>query len=95
VTYITFFRRFMSGDRVMFVYRVGTTTHLKWFKLGRRCRNRTIVWGYASVNSMRGSRRRVGVLMSYAEDDLDSQSWLAAFKQRLTAPAAPALAFRR
>jgi putative ABC transport system substrate-binding protein len=29
--------------------------------------------------------RRVGVLMGYAEDDPESQSWLTAFKQRLTA----------
>jgi putative ABC transport system substrate-binding protein len=28
--------------------------------------------------------RRVGVLMGYAEDDPESQSWLTAFKQRLT-----------
>jgi len=29
--------------------------------------------------------RRVGVLMGYAGDDPESQSWLIAFKQRLTA----------
>jgi ABC-type uncharacterized transport system substrate-binding protein len=29
--------------------------------------------------------RRVGVLMGYAEDDSEAQSWLAAFKQRLMA----------
>lgn len=38
------------------------------------------------ARAQQGERiRRVGVLMGYAEDDRESQSWLAAFKQRLTA----------
>ncbi len=39
-----------------------------------------------TARAQQGQRmRRVGVLMGYAEDDRESQSWLAAFKQRLTA----------
>lgn len=39
-----------------------------------------------AARAQQGERiRRVGVLMGYAEDDADSQSWLAAFKQRLMA----------
>jgi putative ABC transport system substrate-binding protein len=37
------------------------------------------------VQAQQGDRvRRLGVLMGYAEDDRESQSWLTAFKQRLT-----------
>ena len=42
-----------------------------------------ISWPLA-VRAQQGDRiRRVGVLMAYAEDDPDAQSWLAAFKQSL------------
>jgi putative ABC transport system substrate-binding protein len=38
------------------------------------------------ARAQQGDRiRRVGVLMGYAEDDPESQSWLTAFNQRLTA----------
>jgi putative ABC transport system substrate-binding protein len=48
----------------------------------------TVVGGAAAwplaAWAQQGDRiRRVGVLMAYAEDDPDAQSWLAAFKQRL------------
>jgi DNA modification methylase len=36
---------------------VGTAPHLNTVELGKHGRNRTNVWDYASVNSMRGSRR--------------------------------------
>jgi DNA modification methylase len=42
---------------LVFVYRVGTAPHLNMVELGRHGRNRTNVWDYASVNSLRGSRR--------------------------------------
>jgi DNA methylase len=42
---------------LVFVYRVGTASHLNMVELGRHGRNRTNVWDHASVNSMRGSRR--------------------------------------
>ncbi len=45
----------------------------------------TAAWPLAA-QAQKGERiRRVGVLMGYAEDDPESQSWLAAFKQRLMA----------
>ena len=37
--------------------RVGTAPHLDMVELGRHGRNRTNVWDYASVNSLRGNRR--------------------------------------
>ena len=42
-------------------------------------------WPFALRAQQDERIRRVGVLMGYAEDDPDSQSWLSAFKQRLTA----------
>ncbi|WP_394270329.1 DNA-methyltransferase [Qipengyuania sp.] len=42
---------------MVFVYRVGDTPHTNCVELGRHSRNRTNVWDYPSVNSMRGSRR--------------------------------------
>jgi DNA modification methylase len=48
---------YRSKHELIFVYRVGTASHLNMVELGRHGRNRTNVWDYASVNSMRGSRR--------------------------------------
>ena len=48
---------YRSKHELVFVYRVGTATHLNMVELGKHGRNRTNVWDYASVNSMRGSRR--------------------------------------
>src|SRR5687768_911922 len=48
---------YRSKHEMVFVYRVGDATHTNNVELGRHGRNRTNVWDYASVNSMRGSRR--------------------------------------
>ena len=48
---------YRSKHELVFVYRVGMRSHLNTVELGRHGRNRTNVWDYASVNSMRGSRR--------------------------------------
>jgi hypothetical protein len=48
---------YRSKHELVFVYRVGTAPHLNMVELGRHGRNRTNIWDYASVNSMRGSRR--------------------------------------
>src|SRR5258706_7939582 len=48
---------YRSKHELVFVYRVGTATHLNMVELGKHGRNRTNVWDYASVNSLRGSRR--------------------------------------
>jgi DNA modification methylase len=48
---------YRSKHELVFVYRVGTAPHLNMVELGRNGRNRTNVWDYASVNSLRGSRR--------------------------------------
>jgi DNA modification methylase len=48
---------YRSKHELIFVYRVGTAPHLNMVELGKHGRNRTNVWDYASVNSMRGSRR--------------------------------------
>jgi len=48
---------YRSKHELVFVYRVGAAPHLNMIELGRHGRNRTNVWDYASVNSMRGSRR--------------------------------------
>lgn len=48
---------YRSKHELVFVYRVGKEPHLNMVELGRHGRNRTNVWDYASVNSMRGSRR--------------------------------------
>jgi putative tryptophan/tyrosine transport system substrate-binding protein len=42
-------------------------------------------WPHAVYAEQQESLRRVGVLMGYAENDPESQSWLAAFKQGLMA----------
>jgi DNA modification methylase len=48
---------YRSRHELVFVYRVGSAPHFNAVELGRHGRNRTNVWDYASVNSMRGSRR--------------------------------------
>jgi hypothetical protein len=48
---------YRSKHELVFVYRVGTAPHLNMVELGKHGRNRTNVWDYASVNSLRGSRR--------------------------------------
>jgi DNA modification methylase len=48
---------YRSRHELVFVYRVGEAAHLNNVELGRHGRNRTNVWDYASVNSLRGSRR--------------------------------------
>ena len=48
---------YRSKHELVFVYRVGSSPHLNMVELGRHGRNRTNVWDYASVNSMKGSRR--------------------------------------
>jgi len=48
---------YRSKHELVFVYRVGTAPHLNTVELGKHGRNRTNVWDYASVNSLRGSRR--------------------------------------
>jgi len=49
---------YRSKHELVFVYRVGTAPHLNMVELGKHGRNRTNVWDYTSVNSMRGSRRQ-------------------------------------
>src|SRR6478752_1533207 len=48
---------YRSKHELIFVYRVGSAPHTNAVELGRHGRNRTNVWDYASVNSLRGSRR--------------------------------------
>jgi DNA modification methylase len=48
---------YRSKHELVFVYRVGSASHLNMIELGKHGRNRTNVWDYASANSMRGSRR--------------------------------------
>jgi DNA modification methylase len=48
---------YRSKHEMVFVYRVGDAAHYNAVELGRHGRNRTNVWDYPSVNSMRGSRR--------------------------------------
>ena len=48
---------YRSKHEMVFVYRVGDTPHTNTVELGKHGRNRTNVWDYASVNSLRGSRR--------------------------------------
>jgi DNA modification methylase len=48
---------YRSKHEMVFVYRVGDAAHTNAVELGKHGRNRTNVWDYASVNSMRGSRR--------------------------------------
>lgn len=48
---------YRSKHEMVFVYRVGDAPHTNSVELGKHGRNRTNVWDYPSVNSMRGSRR--------------------------------------
>ena len=48
---------YRSKHELVFVYRVGEASHFNAVELGKHGRNRTNVWDYASVNSLRGSRR--------------------------------------
>ena len=48
---------YRSKHEMVFVYRVGSVSHANNVELGKHGRNRTNVWDYASVNSMKGSRR--------------------------------------
>ncbi|GAA4647458.1 DNA modification methylase [Pontixanthobacter gangjinensis] len=48
---------YRSKHEMVFVYRVGDASHVNNVELGKHGRNRTNVWDYPSVNSMRGSRR--------------------------------------
>ena len=48
---------YRSKHEMVFVYRVGKATHTNNVELGKHGRNRTNVWDYPSVNSMKGSRR--------------------------------------
>lgn len=48
---------YRSKHEMVFVYRVGDAAHTNAVELGKHGRNRTNVWDYPSVNSMRGTRR--------------------------------------
>lgn len=48
---------YRSKHEMVFVYRLGSEPHTNNVELGKHGRNRTNVWDYPSVNSMRGSRR--------------------------------------
>ena len=48
---------YRSKHEMVFVYRVGSSSHANMVELGKHGRNRTNVWDYPSVNSMAGSRR--------------------------------------
>lgn len=48
---------YRSKHEMVFVYRVGDAPHTNAVELGKHGRNRTNVWDYPSVNSMKGSRR--------------------------------------
>jgi DNA modification methylase len=49
---------YRSKHEMVFVYRVPGAPHTNAVELGKHGRNRTNVWDYASVNSLRGSRRQ-------------------------------------
>lgn len=48
---------YRSRHELVFVYRVPGAAHYNAVELGRHGRNRTNVWDYPSVNSLKGSRR--------------------------------------
>jgi len=49
---------YRSKHEMVFVYRVPGAVHTNAVELGRHGRNRTNVWDYPSVNSLKGSRRQ-------------------------------------
>lgn len=49
---------YRSKHEMVFVYRVPGAKHTNAVELGKHGRNRTNVWDYASVNSLKGSRRQ-------------------------------------
>jgi DNA modification methylase len=49
---------YRSKHEMVFVCRVPGASHYNAVELGRHGRNRTNVWDYASVNSLKGSRRQ-------------------------------------
>jgi DNA modification methylase len=49
----TFYR---SKHELVFVWKVGTSEHINNFELGQHGRNRTNIWDYAGVNTMRAGR---------------------------------------
>ena len=49
----TFYR---SKHELLFVWKSGTASHINNFELGQHGRNRTNVWDYAGVNTMRAGR---------------------------------------
>lgn len=49
---------YRSKHEMVFVYRVPGAMHVNAVELGRHGRYRTNVWDYASVNSLKGSRRQ-------------------------------------
>lgn len=48
---------YRSKHELVLVYRVGQAQHFNAVELGKHGRNRTNVWDYASVNTLRGARR--------------------------------------
>lgn len=49
---------YRSKHEMVFIYRVPGAPHTNAVELGKHGRNRTNVWDYASVNSLKGSRRQ-------------------------------------
>lgn len=49
---------YRSKHEMVFVYRVPGASHINAVELGKHGRYRTNVWDYASVNSLKGSRRQ-------------------------------------
>src|SRR5262249_12930147 len=45
-----------ASTKLVFVWKSGSTRHINNFELGQHGRNRTNVWDYAGVNSMRAGR---------------------------------------
>jgi hypothetical protein len=47
---------YRSKHELVFVWKSGTAAHINNFELGQHGRNRTNVWDYAGVNTMRAGR---------------------------------------
>ena len=47
---------YRSKHELVFVWKSGTATHINNFELGQHGRNRTNVWDYAGINTMRAGR---------------------------------------